>query len=99
ALRLPPAPKARFYDQQGDRLMPRHRQVTTCRRSGGPLSKTCTCEHCALAVSAVCGAGEGSLTTDCPGEKVPYDRQQEVFEPSFDYTDERGWHLAPEGTR
>lgn len=79
--------------------MPRHQQVATCRRTGGPLSKMCTCEHCALAVCGVCGAGEGSLTTDCPGEKVPYDRQQEVFETSFDYTDDRGWHLAPEGTR
>ncbi|HSX22381.1 MAG TPA: hypothetical protein VLE97_06350 [Gaiellaceae bacterium] len=47
----------------------------------------------------VCGAGEGALTTDCPGERVAHERQQEVFETSLDFTDDRGWHLAPEGTR
>lgn len=79
--------------------MPRHHQVTTCRRSGGPLSKMCTCEHCALAVCEVCGAGEGTLTTDCPGQRVAHDRQQEVFETSLDFTDDRGWHLAAAGHR
>lgn len=74
--------------------MPRHKQVTTCRRGGGPVSKTCSCEHCSLAVCAVCGGAEGTLTTDCPGIKVPYERHQEVFETNLDYTDDRGWHLA-----
>ena len=74
--------------------MPRHQQVTTCRKSGGPVSKHCSCEHCCLAVCSVCGAGEGSLTTDCPGTQVSADKQQEVYETNFDYTDERGWHLA-----
>ena len=73
--------------------MPRHKQVTTCRRGGGPVSKTCSCEHCSLAVCAVCGGAEGTLTTDCPGIKVPYERHQEVFETNLDYTDARGWHL------
>jgi len=74
--------------------MPRHQQVTTCRRNGGPVSKFCSCEHCNLSVCSVCGAGEGSLTTDCPGQKVDFDKQQEVYETDLDYTDERGWHLA-----
>ena len=74
--------------------MPRHQQVTTCRKSGGPVSKHCSCEHCSLSVCAVCGAAEGSLTTDCPGAKVDYDKQQEVFETNLDYTNDRGWHLA-----
>ena len=74
--------------------MPRHKQVTTCRKSGGPVSKMCSCEHCTLAVCAVCGAGEGTLTTDCPGTHVDHDRQQEVYETNLDYTDDRGWHLA-----
>lgn len=74
--------------------MPRHKQFTTCRKSGGPVSKMCSCEHCSLAVCSVCGAGEGSLTTDCPGDKVDYDKQQEVFETNLEYTDDRGWHLA-----
>lgn len=75
--------------------MPRHQQVTACRK-GGPVSKGCNCEHCSLAVCAVCGGGEGTLTTDCPGTKVDHDRQQEVYETNLDYTDDRGWHLASE---
>jgi hypothetical protein len=74
--------------------MPRHKQVTTCRKSGGPVSNMCSCEHCCLAVCEVCGGAEGTLTTDCPGTKVAYDRHQEVFETNLDYTDDRGWHLA-----
>jgi hypothetical protein len=42
----------------------------------------------------VCGAYEGGLTTDCPGESVSYDRQKEVYETPFDYTDDRGWHMG-----
>jgi hypothetical protein len=72
--------------------MPRHQQVTTCRKSGGPVSKLCTCEHCNLAVCTVCGAYEGGLTTDCPGTKIDFDRQQEIYTTPLDYTDPRGWH-------
>ena len=72
--------------------MPRHQQVTTCRKSGGPISKFCTCEHCNLAVCSVCGAFEGGLTTDCPGTPVDFDKQREVYETPLDYTDARGWH-------
>ena len=79
--------------------MPRHKQVTTCRKTGGPISKMCSCEHCCLAVCAVCGGAEGTLTTDCPGTKVDYDRQQEVFETDYDYTETRGWHMAPPPAR
>jgi len=79
--------------------MPRHQQVTTCRKSGGPTSKHCGCEHCALSICAVCGGGEGSLTTDCPGTKVDADRHQELCETNLDYTDARGWHLMDPGGR
>ena len=72
--------------------MPHHKQVTTCRKSCGPVSKFCTCEHCTLSVCEVCGAFEGSLTTDCPGEQVDLDRQKEVYETNLDYTKTRGWH-------
>lgn len=72
--------------------MPRHQQITTCRKSGGPISKFCSCEHCTLSVCAICGAYEGGLTTDCPGVLVDYDRQKEVYETSLDFTEERGWH-------
>lgn len=72
--------------------MPPHQQATTCRRSGGPVSEHCTCEHCTLSMCEVCGAYEGGLTTDCPGTQVDFDRQREVYETPLDYTDERGWH-------
>jgi hypothetical protein len=42
----------------------------------------------------VCGASEGSLTSDCPGKLVDPERQREVFETKLDYTEARGWHLA-----
>jgi hypothetical protein len=74
--------------------MPRHQQVTTCLRGGGAISKHCPCSHCTLSVCSVCGAYEGSLTTDCPGEQVDHDRRQEVYETALDYTDVRGWHLG-----
>lgn len=72
--------------------MPRHQQVTTCHQNGGPVSKHCTCESCTLAVCSVCGAYEGGLTTDCPGTLVDFNRQQEVYETSLDFTEARGWH-------
>jgi hypothetical protein len=74
--------------------MPRHQRVTTCRRTGGPLSEMCECEHCNLSVCSVCGAYEGGLTTDCPGSPVDFARQREVHETPLDYTDRRGWHQA-----
>jgi hypothetical protein len=83
-----------IHGQQGDHLMPRHKQVTTCLKGGGPISKFCSCQHCTLSVCVVCGAYEGSLTTDCPGQKVDFDKQQEIYETSLDYTDESGWHLG-----
>lgn len=72
--------------------MPRHKQVTTCLKSGGPVSKFCTCMHCTISVCQVCGAYEGSLTTDCPGERADFDRQREVYETNLDFTKARGWH-------
>lgn len=58
--------------------MPRHQQIAISR----------------LYVCTVCGGGEGTLTTDCPGTRITNDRLQEVFETNLDYTDARGWHLA-----
>lgn len=80
--------------------MPRHKQVTTCRRTDVPVARGCgECEHCCLDVCSVCGGAEGTLTTDCPGVTVDHDKQQEVFETSLDYTDARGWHLAQDARR
>lgn len=78
--------------------MPRHKHVTTCLH-GGPISSYCGCYHCTLSVCDVCGCYEGSLTTDCPGEVVSHDRQQEIYETPLDYTDERGWHLSEQTFR
>lgn len=57
-------------------------------------SDTCggTCHACCLAVCDVCGAYEGSLTTDCPGVRVDFDKQEEVYTTDLDYTDALGWH-------
>lgn len=71
-------------------LMPRHQHAYLCLKS----LKSCTCATCARAYCAVCEASEWSLTTDCPGTKVAYTRQQEVYATSLDYTDRRGWHQA-----
>lgn len=75
----------------------KHRQVTTCRRDGGPCSSYCSCEHCTLGVCSVCGAYEGSLTLDCPGEQVSFDRQEEVYKTDLNYTEALGWHHAKYG--
>lgn len=72
--------------------MPLHKQVTTCLKHAGPVSKFCTCPHCTLSMCSVCGACEGSLTTDCSGERLSLDRQDEICETHLDYTDARGWH-------
>ncbi len=77
--------------------MSAHKQVTTCLRGGGPLSKFCGCYHCTLACCSVCGGYEGSLTTDCPGGPVAMRKQREVYESDLDYTDERGWHQSGVG--
>jgi len=74
--------------------MPRHKQVTKCQKTNGPIFSHCTCYHCTLSVCEVCGAYEGGLTTDCPGVRVDVDRQKEVYETPLDYTDDRGWHLG-----
>ena len=44
-----------------------------------------------LGVCKVCGGMEGSLTTDCPGERIPYEKDQEVYAGKIDYREGRGW--------
>jgi hypothetical protein len=70
--------------------VPQHQRITTCVKGDG-----------ALHLCPVCGASEGSLTTDCPGTRIDYERQREIYETNLDYTDARGWHLAsdPRGPR
>lgn len=44
-----------------------------------------------LAVCKICGGMEGSLTTDCPGEKIPYELDQQVYRGEKDYVEGKGW--------
>ena len=74
-----------------------HVHVTNCLR-GGSISKYCTCYHCTLCVCSVCGAYEGGLTSECPGERVDVDTTLAVYKTDLDYTTERGWHLTGERT-
>ena len=51
------------------------------------------CEACCLAVCSVCGCYEGSLTTECPGVSVSFDKQQEIYNDcTIDYSTEKGWY-------
>jgi len=76
--------------------MPLHEHVDTCLKGGGKISKFCTCPHCTLCVCKICGCYEGSLTTDCPGEPVHFDKQEEIYKTGLDFTDEKGWHMRAE---
>lgn len=49
------------------------------------------CQTCTLSVCKVCGLFEGSLTTDCPGERVSYDMGEEIYTRKLDYREGEGW--------
>lgn len=49
------------------------------------------CLLCSLSVCKACGLYEGSLTTDCPGESVPYDVSEKVYKEKLDYRENEGW--------
>jgi hypothetical protein len=44
-----------------------------------------------LASCTVCGGGEGTLPTDCPGERMTATQQDAVYAGSLDYTRKEGW--------
>ncbi len=63
----------------------------------------CDREHCpvchgGLAVCAVCGAGEGELTTDCPGVPVPVEIRAQVYAGQVDYRF-GGWIVRSEDSQ
>jgi hypothetical protein len=78
--------------------VPLHKQVENCL-NGGMTSRYCSCNHCNLSVCSVCGAYEGALTIDCPGDRVDFDKQQEVYTTKLDFTDAKGWHQSDDGMR
>ncbi len=47
------------------------------------------CNICNLFICSVCGGGEGSLTTDCCGYKVPYAMDQLVYAGTIDFVEGR----------
>lgn len=47
--------------------------------------------HGGLSLCKICGALEGSLTTDCPGEKVEYKIVEKVYSGELDYKKDKGW--------
>lgn len=51
-----------------------------------------SCNACCLAWCSVCGGGEASLPTECPGERMSYERGEEVGSGALDWTADRGWH-------
>jgi hypothetical protein len=57
------------------------------------------CLPCHLTICSVCNGGEGTLTTECPGEIQSYDKGLEIFEKNLDYTVAQGWHTVTEEER
>jgi len=44
-----------------------------------------------LADCTVCNGGEGQLTTDCCGHRLPHVTHDHVWKGLIDYTDKDGW--------
>jgi hypothetical protein len=53
-----------------------------------------SCEGCCLAICTVCGGGEGSLPTHCPGVRLTSEQEDAIYTKGHDYTEERGWHVT-----
>ncbi len=66
------------------------------RHDGG-----CEIMHChicdgGLAVCTVCRGGEGSLPTECPGQPMTGQQQEDVYAGTLDYKESAGgWHIPP----
>jgi hypothetical protein len=52
------------------------------------------CQICDGGITACtrCGLAEGALTTECPGENVPYDRANDIYAGKVDF---RGGQWVP----
>ncbi len=51
-----------------------------------------------LGVCKVCGGMEGSLTTDCCGERIHFETDQEVYAGKIDFRKGEGWVSKPNPT-
>ncbi|WP_156799808.1 hypothetical protein [Novosphingobium resinovorum] len=47
--------------------------------------------HGALFVCTRCGGAEGSLPTDCPGERMTEQQHDDVYAGHIDFVHRRGW--------
>lgn len=45
----------------------------------------CNICHGGLSICTICGGAEGSLTTTCPGERVPEAQQDRVYKEGHDF--------------
>lgn len=70
-------------------------------RFPGHLRANCDpcCEGCCICNGGLfscvtCKGGEGSLPTDCPGERMTPEQQDEVYSGRLDYRRTRGWIKA-----
>jgi hypothetical protein len=50
------------------------------------------CMVCELACCKVCGGAEGSLTEDCPGERMTEHQEQDVLRGVLNFANNRGWY-------
>jgi hypothetical protein len=57
------------------------------------------CQFCegGLFACTICNGFEGSLPTDCPGEKMTGERADEVYAGKIDFHETQGW-VVPDGT-
>lgn len=71
---------------QGVIRFPRH-HLAHCEDS------ECRCGICegGLALCTTCGGAEGSLPTDCPGERMHELVENEVYAGNLDYRRRQGW--------
>lgn len=61
-------------------------------------SRYCTgCHLChgGLALCSRCGGAEGSLPTDCPGERMSEEQDKAVYAGELDWRRETGWVNEP----
>lgn len=55
----------------------------------------CNLCHGGLSLCCVCGGGEGSLPTDCPGQSMNDILHDDVYAGKVDYRRKEGWVQRP----